>query len=183
VTVPKIYTKTGDTGETSLFDGTRVRKADPRVDAYGEVDELNAWIGLVRANAPGTDLDAMLDRIQRDLFALGARLADPRHKIATRVEKASLGDGDVIRLEGWIDELEATLPPLRRFILAGGSSAGALLHVARAVCRRAERKVVTLEQGDAADGLAVTYINRLSDLLFVMARAANARAGVPELEW
>ena len=179
----KIYTKTGDTGETSLFDGTRVRKADPRVDAYGEVDELNAWLGVVRANAPGADLDAMLDRIQRDLFALGARLADPRHKIAKRVEKASLGDDDVVRLEGWIDELEATLPPLRRFILAGGSNAGALLHVARAVCRRAERKVVALEQGPDADTLAVIYINRLSDLLFVMARAANARAGAPEHEW
>ena len=179
----KIYTKTGDTGETSLFDGTRVRKADPRVDTYGEVDELNAWLGLVRANAPGADLDAMLDRIQRDLFALGARLADPRHKIARRVEKAALGEDDVTRLEGWIDELEAALPPLRRFILAGGSNGGALLHVARAVCRRAERKVVSLEQGDAADTVVLTYVNRLSDLLFVMARTANARAGAPEREW
>ena len=180
MTVPKIYTKTGDTGETSLFDGTRVGKADPRVDAYGEVDELNAWLGLVRANQPGADLDAMLDRIQRDLFALGARLADPRHKIAARVEKATLGDDDVTRLEGWIDEIEATLPPLRRFILAGGSPVGALLHLARVVCRRAERRVVALEQGDA---LALAYINRLSDLLFVMARTANARAGAPEHEW
>ena len=181
--VTKIYTKTGDAGETSLFDGTRVGKNDPRVDAYGDVDELNAWLGLVRAKSPGADLDAMLDRIQRDLFALGARLADPRHKIAKRVEKVSLGDADVIRLEGWIDELEATLPPLRRFILAGGSAVGALLHLSRVVCRRAERKVVALEQGADADALALTYINRLSDLLFVMARTANARAGAPEHEW
>jgi cob(I)alamin adenosyltransferase len=183
VTVAKIYTKTGDTGETSLFDGTRVGKADPRVDAYGEVDELNAWVGLVRANQPGADLDAMLDRIQRDLFALGARLADPRHKIAKRVEKASLAEDDVTRLEGWIDQIEATLPPLRRFVLAGGSPVGALLHVARVVCRRAERRVVALEQSGAADALALTYINRLSDLLFVMARTANARASVTEREW
>lgn len=179
----KIYTKTGDMGETSLFDGTRVAKTDARVDAYGDVDELNAWLGLVRAREPGADLDAMLGRIQRDLFALGALLADPRHKIAKRVEKASLEQDDVTRLEGWIDELEATLPPLRRFILAGGSPMGALLHIARAVCRRAERRVVAIEHGADADAVVLTYINRLSDLLFVMARTANARAGVPEQEW
>jgi cob(I)alamin adenosyltransferase len=116
----RIYTKTGDAGETALFDGTRVQKSDPRVDAYGEVDELNAWLGLVRAHAPDAEIDRMLDAIQRDLFALGARLADPRHKIAGRVEKAALTDDDVTRLEGWIDALEAGVPPLRRFILAGG---------------------------------------------------------------
>src|SRR5437870_5644871 len=103
----RIYTKTGDRGETGLFDGTRVAKSDARVGAYGDVDELNAWIGLVRARDPGADLDDMLGRIQRDLFALGALLADPRKKIAARVEKAALGPGDVARLEGWIDRLDA----------------------------------------------------------------------------
>jgi cob(I)alamin adenosyltransferase len=184
----KIYTKTGDTGETGLFDGTRVPKSDPRVDAYGEVDELNAWLGLVRANRVDAEIDAMLDRIQRDLFALGAQLADPRHKMASRVEKAVIGPEDVARLEGWIDTLEAGLAPLRRFILAGGSPAGALLHLARTVCRRAERRMVALGMtgsggAGGADPRLVMYVNRLSDLLFVMARAVNARAGIPEIEW
>jgi cob(I)alamin adenosyltransferase len=177
----RIYTKTGDAGETALFDGTRVQKSDPRVDAYGEVDELNAWLGLVRAHAPDAEIDRMLDAIQRDLFALGARLADPRHKIAGRVEKAALTDDDVTRLEGWIDALETGVPPLRRFILAGGVPAAAMLHVARAVCRRAERRIVALDPGD--DRTVIPYMNRLSDLLFVMARAANHRAGVREAEW
>ena len=180
----KIYTKTGDSGETGLFDGTRVSKADARVAAYGEVDELNAWLGVARASGvPGgidAELGGFLEQIQRDLFALGARLADPRHKIAERVEKAAVVAGDVERLEGWIDALEADLPPLRRFILAGGCPGGAALHVARTVCRRAERAVVGL--GDAEPAVVV-YLNRLSDLLFVMARAANRRAGIPEIEW
>jgi cob(I)alamin adenosyltransferase len=123
----------------------------------------------------------MIEQIQRDLFALGSRLADPTHRIAERVTKASVGSGDVERLEGWIDKLESELPPLRRFILAGGCPAGAALHVARTVCRRAERAVVGL--GDAAAQDVVVYLNRLSDLLFVMARAANHRAGAPEMEW
>jgi cob(I)alamin adenosyltransferase len=177
-----IYTKTGDTGDTGLFDGTRVSKADARVDAYGEVDEVNAWLGLVRAQAPGGDLDDMLEQIQRDLFALGARLADPRHRIAARVEKADVDAADIARLEGWIDRLETELPPLRRFILPGGIPAGALLHLARTVCRRAERRVVALGAG-AVDPQVVVYLNRLSDLLFVMARAANHRAGAQEAVW
>jgi cob(I)alamin adenosyltransferase len=177
-----IYTKTGDKGETGLFDGTRVSKAHQRVAAYGEVDEVNAWLGVVRAHRPGDDLDRMLDAIQRDLFAVGAMLADPRHKIAARVEKAALGDADVTKLEKWIDGLEAELPKLRRFILAGGAPAGSFLHLARTVCRRAERHVVALGV-DHVDVLVVTYMNRLSDLLFVMARAANHRAGASEVEW
>ena len=120
----KIYTRTGDTGETSLFDGTRARKDDPRVDAYGEVDELNAWLGLVRASALDPALDPELVALQRDLFALGAQLADPADKIANRVTKAALGDEDVTRLEQLIDRLETEVPPLRRFILAGGTPAG-----------------------------------------------------------
>jgi cob(I)alamin adenosyltransferase len=178
----KIYTRTGDAGETGLFDGTRVSKSDPRVSAYGDVDELNAWLGLARASLTDAELAAMVEQIQRDLFALGARLADPSHRIAERVTKASVGAEAATRLEGWIDALEAGLPPLRRFILAGGSPAGAAFHVARTVCRRAERAIVSL--GDTAvDREVLVYVNRLSDLLFVLARAANARAGSPEHEW
>jgi cob(I)alamin adenosyltransferase len=178
----RLYTKTGDAGETGLFDGTRVSKADARVDAYGEVDELNAWLGLARAQGVTADLDATIVAIQRDLFALGALLADPRHRIAARVEKAALAGRDVARLEQTIDALEAELPPLARFILAGGSPAGACLHLARTVCRRAERRIVALGP-DAVPPVALVYMNRLSDLLFVMARAANRHAGVAETEW
>lgn len=178
----KIYTKTGDAGETGLFDGSRVSKADPRVDAYGAVDELNAWLGLVRATELPTDIDDLLVRIQKDLFALGAMLADPAHRIADRVNKARLTDEDIARLEEAIDTHESGLPPLRRFILAGGSNAGAMLHLARTVCRRAERRIVGL--GPAGlDPTAVIYINRLSDLLFVLARYVNHQAGAPETEW
>lgn len=178
----KIYTRTGDSGETGLFDGTRVSKADARVSTYGEVDELNAALGLVRAVRVPEDIDAMLDRIQRDLFALGARLADPRRRIAERVAKAVITADDIARLEGWIDRLEEELLPLQRFILSGGSQAGASLHVARAVCRRAERAMVALGP-DAFEPELLVYVNRLSDLLFVMARAVNRRAGVPDAEW
>jgi len=177
----KIYTRTGDAGETSLFDGTRVRKDAPRVDAYGEVDELNAWLGLVRASGIDAALDAEIVQIQQDLFALGAQLADPADKIASRVTKAVIGDAQVERLEQLIDRLESGVPPLRRFILAGGTPAGAALHVARTVCRRAERRMVALDP--PADPVLIRYINRLSDLLFVAARAVNHRAGMPETEW
>ena len=178
----KIYTKTGDAGETSLFDQTRVSKADPRVDAYGVVDELNACLGAARAAGVGDDLSHELEVIQQELFALGARLADPRSRIAGRVDKAAIRDTDVERLERTIDRLETELPPLRRFILPGGSAAGALLHLARTVCRRAERRVVGLGR-EAVEPILVVYLNRLSDLLFVMARAVNHRAHVPETEW
>jgi cob(I)alamin adenosyltransferase len=178
----RIYTKTGDKGETGLFDGTRVSKADPRVVAYGGVDELNAWLGLVRSAGPGKDIDDLLTSIQRDLFALGAVLADPAHKIASRVNKAALGPDDVTRLEKAIDTFELEPPALRRFILAGGTSAGAMLHLARTVCRRAERNMVAIG-ANQVDEIAIQYINRLSDLLFVLARVVNHRAGVPETEW
>jgi cob(I)alamin adenosyltransferase len=183
----KIYTKTGDDGETGLFGGARVSKADPRVSAYGDVDELNAWLGFARATLANADpeLARRLADIQRDLFAVGARLADPARQIAERVTKAAVGADDIARLEGWIDELEGSLPPLRRFILAGGSPGGASLHVARTTCRRAERSMVALLDVDRAafEPELLVYINRLSDLLFVMARAANHRAGTPEIEW
>ncbi len=177
----KLYTRTGDAGETSLFDGTRAPKSDPRVDAYGEVDELNAWLGLARASSIAPDLVAELVHLQRDLFALGAQLADPADKIAARVTKATLADEDVARLEELIDRMETELPPLRRFILAGGAPAGAALHVARTVCRRAERRIVALDP--PVDPVLLRYVNRLSDLLFVLARVANHRAGAPEIEW
>ena len=176
----KIYTRTGDAGTTNLFDGTRIAKSDPRVEAYGDVDEANAVLGLARAAGLDADLDAMLVQIQRDLFALGSRLADPADKIAERVEKASLGEEDVNRLEGWIDTLETELEPLRRFVLPGGSPAGAALHLARTVCRRAERRMVTL--GVVEPSLLI-YVNRLSDLLFVLARVVSHRAGIPEVQW
>lgn len=178
----KIYTKTGDDGTTSLFDGTRVSKTHPRVVAYGAVDELNAYLGAAIAAGLKPELAAQVTHIQRDLFAVGARLADPRHKIASRVEKVSIGDADVARLEGWIDGLEESLPPLRHFILAGGAPGGAALHVARTVCRRAEAEALRIVDGDV-EAVVLTYLNRLSDLLFVMARAANASAGVPEQIW
>jgi cob(I)alamin adenosyltransferase len=176
-----LYTRTGDAGETSLFDGTRVRKDDERVAAYGDVDELNAWLGLVRALGIDTELDGEILQLQRDLFALGAQLADPGHKLATRVTKAVLGDQDVVRLEHLIDRMDSAVPPLRRFILVGGSQAGAALHVARTVCRRAERRIVALDP--PAEAVLLRYVNRLSDVLFALARAVNVRAGVPETEW
>jgi cob(I)alamin adenosyltransferase len=177
----KIYTRTGDAGETSLFDNTRVSKADSRVDAYGEVDELNACLGVARAAGLDADISGLLADIQQELFAVGAQLADPSHRIAPRVTKAAIGDTHVARLEATIDRLEAELPPLRRFILPGGASAGSLLHLARTICRRAERRIVGLSS--PVDPLVVVYLNRLSDLLFVMARAANHRSGVAETEW
>ena len=177
-----VYTRTGDKGETGLFDGTRVSKSDPRVYACGEVDELSAHLGVALATGVDPDLVEMLTQLQRDLFALGARLADPGRRIAERVTKIELGDADVQRLEEWIDRLDEKLPPLRRFILAGGSSAGAILHLARVVCRRLERRMVALGSDAVAPAL-LTYVNRLSDLLFVLARTVNSRQGVCEVEW
>lgn len=178
----KIYTRTGDAGETGLFDGTRVSKADPRVDAYGAIDETNAWLGLARASGLDAELAGMLETIQRDLFAVGARLADPAQRIAERVTKAAVRAEAIAQMESWIDALEGDLPPLRRFILAGGSPAGAALHLARTVCRRAERRIVSLG-ADAVEPEVLAYVNRLSDFLFVLARAVNKRAGVVEIQW
>jgi cob(I)alamin adenosyltransferase len=176
----RIYTKTGDKGETSLYKGGRVPKDAPRLEAYGTLDELNAHLGLARALAPaGTDLgdaDAQLRRIQRDLFCLGAQLATlgdepPAWRITAE---------DVTALERAIDAMEAELPPLTTFILPGGHPMGAALHVARTVARRAERLVVGVAREDALDPLIVTYVNRLSDHLFVLARFVSRRAGTPE---
>jgi cob(I)alamin adenosyltransferase len=179
----KIYTRTGDAGGTALFGGTRVSKADARVAAYGDVDELNACLGTVCAERElSGDIAGLIEQLQKDLFAIGARLADPAEKIAERVTKVAVTDADIRRLEEWIDRLEAELPPLRRFILPGGNRAGALLHFSRTVCRRAERAIVALGT-DHVEAHLLAYVNRLSDLLFVIARVVNHRAGQAEVEW
>ena len=177
-----LYTKTGDAGETALFDGTRVPKSEGRVAACGDIDELNAALGLALAAGVESDLAELVGRIQRDLFAFGACLADPRARIAERVEKTSLTEADVRRLEDAIDRYDAELPPLRRFLLPGGCSAAAAFHLARAVCRRAERSVVALG-ADTVPPQLLQYVNRLSDLLFVLARLTNHRSTVAEREW
>jgi len=179
----KIYTRTGDSGETSLLGGTRVSKADPRVCAYGDVDELNACLGVICSQPDiKPEVVELLTRVQRDLFAIGARLADPGGRRGNRSDKTLLTEADIQRLEEWIDRYEVELPALRRFILPGGSPGGALFHLARTVCRRAERSVVSLGF-EHVDTHVITYLNRLSDLLFVLARLVNHRAGRPEPEW
>jgi len=178
----KIYTKTGDGGETSLLGGTRVPKDHRRVAAYGDVDETNAAIGAVRALAQ-VPLEQLLLGVQKDLFAIGAQLADPTQKVAAKQAKAAVTASHVRRLEKAIDAREARLPPLRSFVLPGGTPTAALLHQARAVCRRAERSVVTLARVEDVDPRVVVYLNRLSDLLFVLARFENHRAGLDEPRW
>ena len=179
----KIYTKTGDKGETGLFDGTRVPKDAARVDAYGAVDELNAVLGGAIAFLEDDEIAGVLQQVQCDLFAVGARLADPRLGREGKSEKDRFEADRVTRLEEIIDRFEAGLPPLRQFILPGGSRGGALLHLARTVCRRAERRIVALAREADIPPVVITYMNRLSDLLFVLARAANHHAGVPEVAW
>ncbi len=181
----KIYTKTGDHGETGLFDGSRVAKNDSRVEAYGDVDELNALLGVVLGFIRNDkEIRDCLLTIQRELLVIGAHLADPTARVeAKRGEKASLTEDQVTRLEQWIDQFEAALPPLRQFILPGGSKGGAALHHARTVCRRAERQIVALSQQEPISTLIITYINRLSDLLFVAARLENLRRERPEIPW
>lgn len=181
----KIYTKTGDAGETGLFGGGRVPKSHPRVAAYGEVDELNATIGLALALDPRTFARDLLERIQRELFTVGAELAAPDPvKLAKTLKHGPIGPEATAALEAEIDRYERTLVPLKRFILPGGVPKAAALHLARTVCRRAERTVVALGASDAALSYHIpTYLNRLSDLLFVLARAANAAADAPEEQW
>lgn len=177
----KIYTKTGDKGDTRLFDGTQVRKNDSRVEAYGQVDELNAFIGAARAFLQDNELAAMLADIQRDLFSVGAQLADPKHH--GKKQKSQLDAARITVLEESIDRFETELPPLRQFILAGGAPAGAMLHVARTVCRRAERRVTALAESVELDSATIVYLNRLSDFLFVLARLVNHRQGQQEIPW
>ena len=180
----KIYTKTGDQGSTGLFGGGRIAKDDVRVEAYGDVDELNAVLGVARSVEPMPRIDEVLVPIQRDLFAIGALLATPdRDKMAMHLQKARIDDSRIGELERAIDEGESELEPLTSFIVPGGSPKAAALHVARTVCRRAERHVVRLQHEVQLPTLTVIYLNRLSDLLFTLARVANRRAGAGEVTW
>ena len=181
----KIYTRTGDTGETSLLGGRRVRKDNCRIEAIGSIDETNAALGMVRVEllrsgvAP-VGLDDLLTTIQHRLFDMGAELASP---VATAQGPNSLSDGDVAMLELEIDHWDAGLEPLRKFILPGGSVAAAQLHLARCICRRAERRLVELAATEPVRGELVKYVNRLSDLLFVLARATNVANRVADVTW
>jgi cob(I)alamin adenosyltransferase len=185
--VVKIYTKTGDGGETGLFGGGRVPKDHPRVEAYGAVDELNAALGLALALEPRGYCRELLEQVQRDLLTVGAELAtaDPVKLAKALRERPPLGAEQVTALERAIDRYEGEVPPLKQFVLPGGVPKAAALHLARTVCRRAERAVVGLyrEHRTGSMSLVVPYLNRLSDLLFVLARVANHAAGAPEITW
>ena len=177
----KIYTKTGDKGETSLFGGERVSKDELRIEAYGTVEELNSVIGGARAFNEDKEIDGVLGEIQERLFVMGADLATPPKVRKIPIPRISSSDIGVLEKE--IDEIEEKLVPLKSFILPGGSKPGSLLHLARTVCRRAERRVVSLRRNGGASEEALIYLNRLSDLLFVLARYANDKAGSHEIMW
>lgn len=179
----KIYTRKGDKGETGLIGGKRAFKSALRVEAYGEVDELNAVLGWIRAKLTDEAIKKDLLLIQRDLFAVGAQLADPTGHVEQKAEKAGLHEGRVRELEEIIDRYDTVLSPLRAFILPGGSEGGALLHLARTVCRRAERRMVALSRDEPLSPVLIPYMNRLSDLLFTLARAVNHDAGIEEIPW
>jgi cob(I)alamin adenosyltransferase len=184
VRLNKIYTKTGDDGSTGLASGERRAKCDARVEAYGDVDEANSAIGLARlSTAAMPELDAMLERVQNDLFDLGADLATPPSENKPDYEPLRIAPAQVARLEHEIDALNARLNPLRSFVLPGGSAAAAALHLARAISRRAERRMVALAaSGEAVGAPALQFINRLSDFLFVAARVANSD-GAQDVLW
>jgi cob(I)alamin adenosyltransferase len=177
----RIYTKTGDDGTTGLFGGGRLPKASARVEAYGTVDELNAAIGMARASTLGAEIDLVLGHVQEDLFVLGAELACVPGREA-KLGMALLSAADAERLEHAIDASEAHLAPLKNFVLPGGSAQAAHLHLARTVCRRAERAVLGIAEPSARREIVI-YLNRLSDLLFVLARRANAEAGILDVPW
>jgi cob(I)alamin adenosyltransferase len=180
----RIYTRTGDAGETGLFGGRRVSKDDLRVRAYGTVDETNAALGVARAAGPGSEIDAVLERVQHHLFDLGAELATPPQASSAASQHAPrVAPAWVDALERDIDRFEDALPPLRTFILPGGTQAAAALHLARTISRRAEREIVTLGAREPLNPELLRFINRLSDLLFVLARAANHAAGRPDIVW
>jgi cob(I)alamin adenosyltransferase len=180
----RIYTRTGDTGETGLFGGGRVAKDNPRVAAYGDVDELNSALGVVRAAEPALLFDTELEAIQRDLFAIGGHLATPDpEKVRAALERATLSSARIRDFETAIDAADAELPPLRAFVLPAGSAKAAALHLARTVCRRAERSVVGLAREHPVPELFLVYLNRLSDYLFTLARLANLRDGRGDVIW
>lgn len=177
----KIYTKTGDTGDTSLFGGKRVPKHSERIDAYGTVDELNAQLGIIRALHPAADVDTLLEQIQNHLFVLGADLASPLDTAPANLQRIQLHE--IQLLEEAIDRLDAQLEPLKSFILPGGSLVSAQLQSARTVCRRAERSVDALGRKETIGKFPLVYLNRLADLLFVVARYVNLQAGIEEIKW
>lgn len=180
----KIYTRTGDDGTTGLFGGSRVAKTAPRVEAYGTIDETCAAIGVARAAGLPSAIDAVLEQLQNDLFTIGAELSCAPGKADKLLKTMRLLEAsDVERLEKAIDTAEEGLPPLRSFILPGGTQAASALHLARCIARRAERCVLALDGADAARREIVVYLNRLSDLLFVLARRANHEAKVADLPW
>jgi len=180
----KIYTRTGDGGETSLFGGGRVPKSHPRVRAYGDVDELNSALGVVRATDPRDLEDRLLESVQRNLFAIGGHLATPNpEKVAAALTKADLSHDEVEALEAAIDRATEELLPLTAFILPAGTPKAAAFHLARTICRRAERSIVQLSQEAPVPELFLEYLNRLSDALFVLARLANHRAGFDDTTW
>jgi cob(I)alamin adenosyltransferase len=179
----RIYTRTGDKGETGLIGGTRVPKDSVRVKAYGNVDELNSVLGLARAFLKDQELDSVLEKLQNDLFIAGADLAAPERGAGSGHEGPRIKEEMITALEQTIDKFQEELPPLRVFILPSGGQAGAVLHFARAVARRAERSIVELSKAENLGEHMVPYMNRLSDLLFVIARVANHRAGISEEEW
>lgn len=181
----RIYTRTGDQGETGLFGGQRVLKSHPRVSAYGEVDELNAVLGVCLAHCEDREIEATLARFQSELFVLGSDLATPLDEGESVGSKKvqRISEGMAAALEALIDHYEADAPPLRSFILPGGTALAANLHLARTVCRRAERAAIAAAGKETLNPEVIVYLNRLSDLLFVMARAANHRAGHPETPW
>ena len=180
----KIYTRAGDEGATALFGGGKVGKDHPRVEAYGDVDELNATLGLARSIDMMPRIDEVLVPVQRDLFAIGALLATPDHeKMKEQLSKARIDEQRIEELERAIDACEAELEPLTSFIIPGGTPKAAALHVARTVCRRAERRVVHLAAEIELPTMVVVYLNRLSHLLFMLARVANKRAGAGEVTW
>lgn len=176
----KIYTKQGDKGETSLFGGKRVLKSSPRIEVYGTVDELNSTLGVAIAAGPSPRGHEILNELQNQLFFLGADLATPAD---SKQQVARVEESHAQKLEEWIDELEAQNPPLRHFILPGGTASAASLHLARTICRRAERAAIDCMTIDAINDHAIVYLNRLSDLLFVMARYENTYAKHPETQW
>jgi len=183
--VTRIYTKTGDAGDTGLMGGGRVSKDHARVHAYGEIDETNAAIGVVRTTVPTDFSDELLAAIQRDLFTVGGRLAtpEPERLRETQRDKVAIPPARIAALEAAIDAADAELPPLTAFVLPGGTPKAAALHLARAVCRRAERSVVRLSHVEEVPPEILVYLNRLSDLLFTLARLANQRAGSPDVTW
>ena len=177
----KIYTKTGDAGETALFGGQRVAKDALRIEAYGTVDELNAFLGLAVRHCTSPDIQSRLQRVQGELFQVGADLATPLDANTSYITR--LDEEPARRLEAEIDEWEALLPPLTSFILPGGSQPGAELHIARTICRRAERRTVSLARAKAINPNVIITLNRLSDWLFVLARMVNHRQNTPETPW